>query len=159
MARAKKTKKSSGGRGSAEAIEKRKVARQLNALLAGSSRQTKLDGRTEKRRERLIKELKEGKRGKSLKPIAVVQYVNELLDIGDTIGSIKKQGVKVQKTDVTAEVTEIVERTQKAYSFRPEAWKMLGLTVDTEGNIKKSAPRKRRATKAKTTKKRSTKKK
>ncbi len=157
MARAKKTKKSSGGRGSAEAIEKRKVARQLNALLAGSSRVSKLDGRTEKRRERLIKELKDGKRGKALKPIAVVQYVNELLDIGDTIGSIKKQGVKVRKTDVTSEVTEIVERTQKAYGFRPEAWKMLGLTVDTEGNIKKSAPRKRRAPKA--TKKRSTKKK
>lgn len=144
MARAKKkAKASSGGRGSAEAIEKRKVARQLNALLGGASRVTKLDGRTLKRRQRLLSELKDGKRGKALKPIAVVQYVDELISIGDTIASIKKEGVKVRKTEATPEIREIVERTQKAYGFSPDAWKMLGLSVGEEGTLKKSAPRKR----------------
>ena len=49
MAKARKSsKKSSGGRGSAEAIEKRRVARQLNTLLTeGGSSSPKLDGRTE----------------------------------------------------------------------------------------------------------------
>jgi len=148
MAKAKKgtTKKNSGGgRGSAEAIEKRRVARQLNALIlgGGDTDKPKLDGRTEKRRKRLIKELKEGRSGKGLKPIDVVLHTNELLEIGETLGSIKKQGVKVQKIDPTPEVQETISRAQKAYGFRIDAWKMLGLVVDAEGNVgvKTRAPR------------------
>lgn len=151
MARAKKTRKSSGGRGSAEAIEKRRVARQLNSLLTGGSKKgAKLDGRTEKRRQRLIKELKSGKAGTELKPIDVVSHVNELLDIGETLASLKKQGVKVRKTEASPEILEIAERTQKAYGFKPDAWKMLGLSVGA-----KPAPKKRRPAKKATKKRKS----
>ena len=155
MAQKRKTKKSSGGRGSAEAIEKRRVARQLNTLLmGGSTGDKKLDGRTEKRRQRLVKELKEGKRGKPLKPILRVQHVNELLEIGETISSLRKQGVKAEKFETSEEVLDLVKRTQQAYSFRPEAWRILGIRVDSEGNpkaarrakgtAKKKAPAKKR---------------
>ena len=71
-------KKTSGGRGSAEAIEKRRAARQLNSLFSGESKRSKgLDGRTEKRRQRLLKELKEGRRGKPLKAIETVAHIRE----------------------------------------------------------------------------------
>ena len=76
-------RKDSGGRGSAEAIEKRRVARQLNSLFGGGGRPSgKLDGRTEKRRQRLLKELKDGKGDQPLKPIEIITHANELLEMG-----------------------------------------------------------------------------
>ncbi len=161
MAKAKKStekKSSGGGRGSVEAIEKRRVARQLNALIlgGGDADKPKLDGRTEKRRKRLIKELKDGRSGKALKPIDVVLHTNELLEIGESLASIKKQGAKPQKIEPTPEVLDTIARAQKAYGFRADAWKMLGLTLDAEGNVgvKTRAPRAASAASKKTAKKR-----
>ena len=48
-------------RGSPEAVEKRRVARMFNDLLGDKSARNKLDGRTEKRRKRLLRELASGK--------------------------------------------------------------------------------------------------
>ncbi|HJK96836.1 MAG TPA: hypothetical protein RMF84_06420 [Polyangiaceae bacterium LLY-WYZ-14_1] len=138
MARSKTSRKASpgGGRGSKEAIEKRRVARQLNALLAGGpGASAKVDGRTEKRRRRLIGELKDGRGGQPLKPIDFLSHIDELLELGETLASIKKQGVKPRKTDLTADVEENVARTQHAYAFRPSAWKMLGLNVTADGSV------------------------
>lgn len=147
MARQRKTKPSSGGRGSKEAIEKRRAARQLNTLLTGGKQPgDKLDGRTEKRRKRLIKELKDGRRGRPLKPIDFVTHVNELLELGETLASLKKQGVKPRKTEETPEVLQVVEQTQAAYDFKPEAWRMLGLKVGGKP-AKKTAPRRSTAKK------------
>src|SRR5512146_414104 len=61
-------------RGSPEAIEKRRVARVFNDVLGGRLASAhKLDGRTEKRRQRLLAELEAGKaRGsRELKPLDV----------------------------------------------------------------------------------------
>lgn len=135
MATKKTAKKSSGGRGSKEAIEKRRAARQLNTLLTGGARDpNKIDGRTEKRRRRLIRELKEGRRGMPLKPIDFVTHVNELMDLGETTSSLKKHGVKQRKTEQTPEITQIAAQTQEAYGFRTEAWKLLGIDLGTAGN-------------------------
>ena len=145
----KKSKNASGGRGSAEAIEKRRVARQLNALLTtGTGKKSKLDGRTEKRRQRLIKELKSGKSGKALKPHDVLQHTHELLEIGESLASLRKQGVKPRRIDVTEEVLEVIKRHASAFQFRPEAWRMLGLKVDSSGEIvsaKRKSKKKKRA--------------
>ncbi|MFO0695656.1 MAG: hypothetical protein U0230_18990 [Polyangiales bacterium] len=131
MAKQKKAAKSSGGRGSAEAIQKRRAARHLNTiLLGGGSAESKLDGRTEKRRKRLLKELTDGKSGQPLKPIDVVSHVDELLGLGETMASIKKAGVKARKTAATPDVVDAVRKAQDAYSFRSEAWKMLGLSLE-----------------------------
>jgi hypothetical protein len=119
-----------GGRGSPEAVAKRRAARQLNTLLGANQIRPGLDGRTEKRRQRLIKELKEGRRGTALKPIDVVAHVNELMDLGESIASLKKLGVKPRKVEATSEILAIVDRTQEAYGFRAEAWRMLGLKVE-----------------------------
>jgi hypothetical protein len=127
---------SGGGRGSTEAIEKRRVARQLNALFsAGNGERGKLDGRTEKRRLRLLKELKEGRRGQPLKPIEVVSHADELLSLGETLGSIRKNGVRTAKLDpgITSDQLEAVQRTQAAYGFRPEVWRLLGIELHKAG--------------------------
>jgi hypothetical protein len=147
---AKSKRAGAGGRGSSEAIEKRRVARQLNALFGPSGGQNgKLDGRTEKRRKRLLKELKEGRRGKPLKPIEVITHANELLELGETLASIRKNGVRSVKSEgaFSAEQLEAVQRTQSAYGFRPEVWKLLGVDIDhtaDEGRSSRAPARKRR---------------
>ncbi len=143
-ARKRGNAKTSGGRGSPEAIEKRRTARQLNTLLSGGSKaSSRLDGRTEKRRQRLVKELKAGRRGTPLKPIDFVSHVNELLQIGETLGSLRKQGVKPRKVEATPAILDIARRTQKAYEFRTEAWKLLGLEVGDGKGATKAAAKKR----------------
>lgn len=143
MARA--AKKDSGGRGSAEAIEKRRVARQLNTVFSGKvGGANKLDGRTAKRRLRLLKELKEGRGGRALKAIEVVSHANELLEMGEALSAIRKNGVKAPKIEVDDATMKLVARTQAAYGFRPEAWRLLGVQLGGEAkSAKKPAAKKR----------------
>jgi hypothetical protein len=137
MAKQKKSAKSSGGRGSAEAIRKRKVARHLNSIFAGEGgTDSKLDGRTEKRRKRLVVELSKGKDGEALKPMDVVTHVNELLSIGETSASLRKQGVKPRKIELDSARVAAVEEAQAAYKFRSEAWRFLGIEMDESNRVK-----------------------
>jgi hypothetical protein len=120
-------------RGSPEAIEKRRVARVFNDILGGhGASANKLDGRTEKRRQRLLKELEAGKaRGsRELKPLDVLQRVQELMDLGEPLSSIRKV-TKVKKSAVSAEsIVGVVERLHRAYSFRPEVYRFVGIEED-----------------------------
>lgn len=116
-------------RGSPEAIEKRRVARVFNDILSGGTSSNKLDGRTEKRRQRLLKELEAGKaRGsRELKPLDILQRVQELMDLGEPLSSIRKV-TKVKKTTVAPDaIVDVVERLHKAYSFRPEVYRFVGI--------------------------------
>ena len=117
-------------RGSPEAIEKRRVARVFNDILGGRGASAqKLDGRTEKRRQRLLKELEVGKaRGsRELKPLDVLQRVQELMDLGEPLSSIRKVA-KVRKSAVAPEaIVGVVERLHRAYSFRPEVYRFVGI--------------------------------
>lgn len=117
-------------RGSPEAIEKRRVARVFNDILGGRGASVhKLDGRTEKRRQRLLKELEAGKaRGsRELKPLDVLQRVQELMDLGEPLSSIRKV-TKVRKSAVPPEaIVDVVERLHRAYSFRPEVYRFVGI--------------------------------
>src|SRR5690349_21822814 len=117
-------------RGSPEAIEKRRVARVFNDILGGRGASAhKLDGRTEKRRRRLLKELEAGKaRGsRELKPLDVLQRVQELMDLGEPLSSIRKV-TKVRKSAVAGEaIVDVVERLHRAYSFRPEVYRFVGI--------------------------------
>ncbi|HEY6877698.1 MAG TPA: hypothetical protein VI299_06740 [Polyangiales bacterium] len=144
----KVARKSTGGRGSAEAIEKRRVARQLNTLFGGGNSQPgKLDGRTEKRRQRLLKELKDGRAGQALKPIEIIAHANELLEMGETLSTIRKNGVKTSKLELdgSAEKVETVLRAQEAYGFRAEVWKLLGIDLtELTAEAAAKAPTRRR---------------
>jgi hypothetical protein len=125
--------KSKNRRGSPEAIEKRKAARLFNDVLGGrGGASNKLDGRTEKRRQRLLKELEggTGRGSKELKPLDVLQHVHELLELGETLGSIRKVS-RIRKMPTMGEgVVEVVQRLHKAYGFRPEAYRFVGLDDD-----------------------------
>jgi hypothetical protein len=123
-------KKAQNRRGSPEAIEKRRAARLFNDVLGGrGSAAQKLDGRTEKRRQRLLKELEDGKaRGsRELKPLDVLQRVQELMDLGEPLSSIRKVA-KVRKSNLPEDsVVDIVQRLHKAYGFRPETYRFVGI--------------------------------
>jgi len=130
---AKATAKPLNRRGSPEAIEKRRAARQFNDILGGRGASAqKLDGRTEKRRQRLLKELEDGKaRGhRDLKPLDVLQRVQELMDLGEPLSSIRKVA-KVRKTNLESDsILTIVQRLHEAYRFRPEAYRFVGIGDD-----------------------------
>ena len=130
MAKRRSTSKKATGRGSAEAIAKRRAARQLNQLFnEGGSAGRTLDGRTEKRRRRLLDELKKGRKGSPLKAIEILSHTQELLELGETLSSIKKSGAKALKVTLSDADMAIVHATQKEYGFRDEAWRMLGVSL------------------------------
>lgn len=145
---ARETKLAENRRGSAEAIEKRRVARVFNDLLGGrSSAALKLDGRTEKRRQRLLKELEEGKgRGsRELKPLDVLQHVQELMDLGEPLSNIRKI-TKSRKTAPPSEaLVDVVARFHKAYAFRPEVYRFVGIgdEVLRDAGVMGDGPKKR----------------
>jgi hypothetical protein len=120
-------------RGSPEAIEKRRVARLFNDILGGrGAGALKRDGRTEKRRQRLLRELEDGKaRGsRELKPLDVLHRVHELLGLGEPLSSIRKI-TNVRKGIVAPEeMVEVVSRLHKAYGFRPECYRFVGVDDD-----------------------------
>jgi hypothetical protein len=130
---AKGTAKPANRRGSPEAIAKRRAARQFNDVLGGRGASAqKLDGRTEKRRQRLLKELEDGvARGhRDLKPLDVLQRVQELMDLGETLSSIRKVA-KVRKTNIAPDaILSVVQRLHEAYKFRPEAYRFVGIGDD-----------------------------
>lgn len=125
MARAKTSaEKKPNKRGSPEAIAKRVAARNLNDVLAGKKAGgLLLDGRTAKRRERLLKELAEG----TSKPVDVLLKVQELLDIGEPLAALRK-AVPVRKLRVAPPgAAEAVARMAEAYDLSAAAYRFLGL--------------------------------
>lgn len=134
MARAKKAAVQVTGRGSPEAIMKRRVARKLNQLFAGGSEVTTLDGRTAKRRQRLLTELDKGTRkgGKGMKPIDLLQRVNSLLELGEKVSSIRKVVHSRSTSHLPADsAADVLREVHSAYRFRTEAYRFLGLPHDT----------------------------
>lgn len=115
-------------RGSPDAIEKRRAARRFNELLQGGGRAG--DGRTERRRKRLLEELTEGvaRRGKrALKPIDVLSRVEELLGLGEPLASIRKACPPPPPVEVTAEIVEGLRHIHRAYGFSVDAYRFVGL--------------------------------
>jgi hypothetical protein len=125
--------KAQNRRGSPEAIEKRRAARMFNDVLGGrGAGRHNRDGRTEKRRQRMMRELESGKiRGsRELKPLDVLQRVHELLQLGEPLRSIRKI-TKVRRSAVSPEaMIEVVGRLHKAYGFRPECYRFVGVGDD-----------------------------
>lgn len=115
-------------RGSPDAIEKRRAARRFNELLQGGGRAG--DGRTERRRKRLLEELTEGvaRRGKrALKPIDVLSRVEELLGLGEPLSSIRKACPPPPPVEATAEIVEGLRHIHRAYGFSADAYRFVGL--------------------------------
>lgn len=119
-------------RGSIEAIEKRRAGRLFNDVLGEHAGGSRLDGRTEKRRQRLLAELETGatKGKRELKPLDVLQHVQELLELGESLATIKKIA-KVRKAPAPPEtLVDVVGRLHKAYAFRSEVYRFVGINDD-----------------------------
>lgn len=101
----------------------------------------------------MLKELEAGKaRGsRELKPLDVLQRVQELMDLGEPLSSIRKV-TKVRKSAVAPEaIVGVVERLHRAYSFRPECYRFVGIGEEVlrEAGVLADAGKRARA-KAKT---------
>jgi hypothetical protein len=117
-------------RGSPEAVEKRRAARLFNKALLGDPAPGTPDGRTERRRKRLLEELANGaargsKRG--LKPVDVLARVQELLALGEPLASIRRACPAPRAIETTPEVVEGIRRLHEAYAFPAEAYAFVGL--------------------------------
>jgi hypothetical protein len=124
-----RTERAENRRASPEAVEKRRAARAFNKALLGEAR-SGADGRTERRRKRLLDELSKGKaRGgkRELKPIDVLSRVDELLSLGEPLASIRKACPKAKPVEATEEVIDGVRRIHEAYAFPAEAYAFVGL--------------------------------
>ena len=130
-----KTPAKQNRRGSPEAIEKRRAARLFNDVLGGKGGASALDGRTQKRRLRLLRELEEGKaRNRELKPLDILQRVQELLELGESLASIRKVA-KVRKSGAEPSpsadgVVDVVARLHEAYGFKAETYRFVGVGDD-----------------------------
>ena len=128
-------------RASPAAVEKRRAARLFNTALLGEGKAG--DGRTERRRRRLLEELASGAaRGgkRELKPIDVLSRVQELLALGEPLSSIRKACPKPRPVEVTAEVIEGVRRIHEAYAFPPDAYAFVGIDAETLRRAGVTAP-------------------
>ena len=125
-------KKAAPRRASPSAVEKRRAARLFNKALLGGTR-AGVDGRTERRRRRLLEELAKGAaRGgkRELKPIDVLSRVQELIALGEPLASIRKACPKPRPVEGTPEVIESVRRIHDAYAFPPDAYAFVGIDGD-----------------------------
>jgi hypothetical protein len=119
-------------RGSPEAVAKRRAARAFNDLLAPESR-SRLDGRTEQRRKRLLAELEAGKHrgsGKELKPIDVLSRVDELLAMGESVASLKKICAARPAPPPGDRLVDLVTELHQAYGFQPESYRFVGISSE-----------------------------
>lgn len=111
-------------------IAKRRAARAFNEALLGGAGAALVDGRTERRRRRLLEELSQGTiRGgkRELKPIEVLSRVQELLDLGEPLASIRKACPKPRPIEATPEIVEGIRRIHAAYTFPVAAYTFVGL--------------------------------
>jgi hypothetical protein len=80
----------------------------------------------------------------------VLQHVHELLSLGEPLSSIRKVA-KPKKSAVSPEsMVEVVGRLHKAYNFRPEAYRFVGVGDDvlrTAGVLSDESARRGRGSK------------
>jgi hypothetical protein len=117
-------------RGSPEAIAKRRAGRAFNDLFDDGAGGGALDGRTRKRRARLLLELEQGKTrgsGRELKPLDVLDRVSELLELGEPLVALKKICRPRPAPAAGARLVDAVRELHRAYRFRPEAYRFVGV--------------------------------
>jgi hypothetical protein len=119
-------------RSSPDVVEKRRAARAFNDVLLNRGGTRAGDGRTERRRKRLLRELEEGSaRGgkRELKPIDILTRVQALLDLGEALANIKKACPPPKPVTVTPEIVEGLRRLHKAYAFDAVVYGFVGLDL------------------------------
>lgn len=91
-----------------------------------------MDGRTLKRKRRLMQELQEGKRGEPLKAHEVLGHATELMQLlGENLSSLRALKPKLPaRPPLTNEFLDAVRQTQSSYNYDPRAWALLGINIE-----------------------------
>lgn len=114
-------------RASREAVEKRRAARAFNEVVAGQVPRPH-DGRTERRRRRLLKELAQGARnGQELKPIEVLLRAQALLDLGEPLASIEQARPAPAPVPISDALVAGLRNLHAAYAFAPTLYRLVGI--------------------------------
>lgn len=131
-----------------DAGKKRSIARRFNDALAGrTNKSTVTDKRTVRRLDRYRKELKKGaKAGNTpLTPLDVAMRVDELIEHGDTVASLRKL-VRPRAGEYDRDVmAELLREMHPVYKYRPAAYRFAGVDDHTllASGIIDSLPKKR----------------
>lgn len=122
------TAPASDARRSAETIAKRRAARAFNELLLGPRRTP--DGRTERRRRRLLRELEAHARGdRTLKPVDLLVRVDALLDLETPLEAIERALPPPPPLPPTPELARRLRALQEAYAFREACFPFVGIAL------------------------------
>lgn len=115
-------------RGSPEAVAKRRAARAFNEAVLGQASRGP-DGRTERRRRRLLQELADGRTsgGQALKPLDVLLRAQALLELGDTLATLIEARTPPASLPVTDELVARVRALHEAYGLAPEVYRFVGI--------------------------------
>lgn len=125
---------------------KRRAARHFNDVLLGSTASV-LDGRTAKRRARILGELKAGASRaakRPLKPIDVLLRVQSLIELGEPLSSIRKAIGPVKSAPRTPELEEGLRSLHRAYGFAADAYAFVGIDEATLRKVGIRSPRVRK---------------
>ncbi len=129
-------------RGSPEAVKKRVAARNLNDVLSGKKTGFPvLDGRTEKRRQRLLGEVVQ----EALKPVDLLLKVQELFDLGESYISLRKLIPARRLRAVPEGAAEALATMMEAYTLSEDVYRFLGLpeaVLKEAGAIQQQAAKK-----------------
>lgn len=122
------------GRGSPEAVAKRRSARALNKLISGKSATGMTDGRFARTISRTLKEIDDGTKKGSKKPMKVVDLLHKVeavLERGASPAAIRKVlHTKPLATNVNEQVQGALIEAQKAYGFQKRTFVLLGLSEE-----------------------------
>lgn len=120
-------------RGAPEVVEKRRAARQFNDVLLAEAGAPAHDGRTERRRKRLYRDLERAadpEQARTLKPLDVLKHVEALLELGEPLARIRKAYPPRPLVEPSGAIVDGVRRVHRAYRFRPDVYRFVGLGPD-----------------------------
>lgn len=115
-------------RASPEAVAKRRAARAFNEAVLGPGPRG-ADGRTERKRKRMLAELREGatRNGQELKPIDVLLRAQALLELGEPLCALLEARPPPPPVPVSDALVARVRELHAAYAFRPEVYRFAGI--------------------------------
>lgn len=101
------------------------------------------DGRTERKRRRLLQEFAEGRTasGAPLKPIDVLLHAQALLDLGEALATLEEARPAPEALPATEELCERVRALHAAYALRREVYRFVGVGDVTLARAGVDAPK------------------
>lgn len=129
-------------RASPEAVAKRRAARAFNEAVLGLGSRGP-DGRTERKRRRLLSEFAEGRTatGQPLKPIDVLLHAETLLDLGEALATLEEARPVPEVLPATDELADRVRALHAAYALRREVYRFVGIGDATLAQAGIDAPK------------------